>query len=168
MAKLPAELCTLTIIGNLTADKDYVREIRRQIDVCKLSARVTIPGALPDEELVARLRSAQVLAVPSSYEGFGIVYLEGMGFGLPAIGTLAGGAREIISHGENGFLIAEGDILALAECLRNIAYDRDWLSLMGKNAHERYLFHSTWQQSCRNITSFLERVKSQMKTKISS
>ena len=44
------------------------------------------------------------MVVPSSYEGYGIVYREGMAFGLPAIGTTSGGASEIITDGENGYL----------------------------------------------------------------
>ena len=43
--------------------------------------------------------------MPSSYEGFGIVYLEGMAFGLPALATTAGGAAEIITSGQDGFLV---------------------------------------------------------------
>ena len=55
-----------------------------------------------------------LLAVPSSYEGFGIVYLEGMHFGLPAIAGTDGAAKEIITHGQNGFLVRPGNPQALA------------------------------------------------------
>lgn len=45
-------------------------------------------------------KNAHTLIVPSSYEGFGIVYLEGMSFGLPAIGTTAGAASELVQDVE--------------------------------------------------------------------
>ena len=57
----------------------------------------------------------QVLAVPSLYEAFGIAYLEAMGFGLPVIASSAGGAHELITQGEHGFLVAPGDAATLAQ-----------------------------------------------------
>ena len=75
-----------------------------------LQSTVHFHGPLDNEELIAKYKSAHVLVVPSSYEGFGIVYLEGMAFGLPAIGTTAGAASEIISDGETGFLIPPDDV----------------------------------------------------------
>lgn len=89
MKQLPDGTCNLTIIGSLSLDKRYVREILKQIDQNRMGNRVAILGALSDSELTGQLKSAHVLAVPSSYEGFGIVYLESRGFGLPAIGSTA-------------------------------------------------------------------------------
>ena len=74
-----------------------------------LSSFVFLHGSLNNQPLIKKLKNAHVLVVPSSYEGFGIVYLEGMGFGLPAIGTTAGAAGEVIRDGVDGFLIQPGD-----------------------------------------------------------
>ena len=90
------------------------RTIRRQIEAAGLTARVSLLGTASDQDLAARCAASHVLAVPSSYEGFGIVYLEGMQFGLPAIAGTDGAAQEIITHGENGFLVPPGDPEALA------------------------------------------------------
>lgn len=45
------------------------------------------------------------MVLTSAYESYGIVYVEAQQFGLPFIGTTAGADREIISHGDNGYLI---------------------------------------------------------------
>ena len=81
----------------------------KQVADYDLSSIVHFHGSLDNAPLIELLKQSHVLVVPSSYEGFGIVYLEGMGFGLPAIGTTAGAAGEIITHGENGYLIQPDD-----------------------------------------------------------
>ena len=97
-----------------------------------------------------------MLAVPSSYEGFGIVYLESRGFGLPAIGSAAGGAGEIITHEHDGFLLPVNDVHSLAGYLNRLNADRDLLTVMSLNAFQRYQNHPTWQQTCGKITTFME------------
>jgi glycosyltransferase involved in cell wall biosynthesis len=105
--------------------------------------------------LIIKLKSAQVLVVPSSYEGFGIVYLEGMAFGLPAIGTTAGAASEIISDGENGYLIPPDDAKLLAKRLLTLADDRELLARMSLNALKRYRQQPTWEETVGEIRDFL-------------
>jgi len=156
MKQLPDGTCNLTIIGSLSLDKRYVREILKQIDQNGMGKRVAILGALSDSELAGQLKSAHLLAVPSSYEGFGIVYLESRGFGLPAIGSKAGGAGEIIAHGQDGFLLPVDDVYSLARHLHRLNADRNMLAAMSLQAFQKYQSHPTWQQTCRKITAFME------------
>ena len=93
------------VIGSLTSEPAYAKQMQEFIAHNNLSSFVFLHGSLDKEPLIEKLKQAHVLVVPSSYEGFGIVYLEGMCFGLPAIGTTAGAASEIISDGVDGFLI---------------------------------------------------------------
>ncbi len=119
------------------------------------SSTIQFHGPLDNGELAEKLRAAQILVVPSSYEGFGIVYLEGMAFGLPAIGTTAGAASEIISDGETGFLINPDDAETLARRLTLLASDRDLLARMSLNALRRYQQQPTWEQTAAEIRQFL-------------
>ncbi|HNK64333.1 MAG TPA: glycosyltransferase, partial [Anaerolineales bacterium] len=96
-----------------------------------------------------------VLVVPSSYEGFGIVYLEGMGFGLPAIGTSLGAAKEVIEDGVTGFIIQPGDAQGLADRLQVLAEKRDLLLQMSLAARSRYLRQPKWGQTAHQIREFL-------------
>ncbi len=84
------------------------------IEQNNLSSFVSLHGSLDKEPLIEKLKQAHVLVVPSSYEGYGIVYLEGMCFGLPAIGTTAGAAGEIIKDGQTGYLIEPNDLASLS------------------------------------------------------
>ncbi len=107
--------------------------------------------------LSEQLRLSQVLALPSSYEGFGIAYLEGLGFGLPAIATSGGAAGEIITNGSNGFLIKSGDVAALKDCLRELAQDRQRLLEFSLAARKRYEAQPGWEQTGKSIRGFLEK-----------
>jgi glycosyltransferase involved in cell wall biosynthesis len=145
----------LDVVGSLTIDPAYAAKMQQLTITQGLSSTVHFHGSLDNEKLVELLRSAHVLVVPSSYEGFGIVYLEGMAFGLPAIGTTAGAASEIITHGETGYLIRPDDAHALAAHLAALYADRGLLSQLSLNALQRYRSQPTWQQTAAEIRQFL-------------
>jgi glycosyltransferase involved in cell wall biosynthesis len=145
----------LNIVGNPQVDPAYTRRVKQQTIRLGLQTRVSYLGSLPNDDLAKTLIESQVLVVPSTYEGFGIVYLEGMGFGLPAIATNSGGAGEIITHGEDGFLISPGDVSALTEHLSILINDRQRLDEMSWAARQKFLHQPTWEATCRSIRQFL-------------
>ena len=145
----------LEVIGSPDADPLYAQRMQALTRAAGLAERVTFRGALADQAVAERLRSAQVLVLPSSYEGFGIVYLEGMGFGLPCLATTSGAAGEIISAGQTGYVIPPGDASALAERLTTLASNRDLLRDMSLRALERYRQQPAWQQTAESIRQFL-------------
>ena len=148
----------LDVVGGLTAEPKYVQEMQEKAQVSGMSSKIFFHGPLDNDELIEKMRSAQVLVVPSSYEGFGIVYLEGMAFGLPVIGTTAGAASEIIENGETGFLIEPDDAEMLAKQLSNLAKDRDLLAKMSVKGLERYRRQPTWQETAGQIRDFLQKM----------
>jgi glycosyltransferase involved in cell wall biosynthesis len=143
------------VVGGLSAEPKYAEEMRRFIAVNGLSSTIKFHGALDKEPLAEKFRNAHILVVPSSYEGFGIVYLEGMGFGLPAIGTTAGAAGEIITHGEDGYLVEPEDDAALSGFLDELANDRELLVRLSLNAVKRYKSQPRWEETAGNIREFL-------------
>ena len=160
LAQLSGDCWRLTVAGSLEMDAAYVEAIRRRIKDAGLTSRVSLLGALPARELAARCAASHVMAVPSSYEGFGIVYLEGMHFGLPAIASTAGAAKEIITHGENGFLVDPGDAAALAQCLKTVMTDRQRLLEMSLAAQRSAATHPTWNESAARVRGFLQSLLS--------
>jgi glycosyltransferase involved in cell wall biosynthesis len=145
----------LTVVGDTTVAPDYVAGVRRQTRVEGVADRVEFTGQVDDADLAARLREHHLLAVPSRYEGFGIVYLEGMSFGLPALASRAGGAGEFVEHGETGFLVDPGDEAAVAGQVAALLEDRDRLAEMGVAARRRYETHPTWAESAARAREFL-------------
>lgn len=158
MAQLKLGTVQFSLAGNPEAEPGYVKRLKKLVARHGLEEQVHFLGYMQDEDLAALLRSSHVLAVPSEYEGFGIAYLEGMGFALPAIGTRAGAAREIITHGKNGFLIQPGDSHELARHLHDLHRDRARLARISNAALQTYQRHPTWQQSMARAANFLERI----------
>jgi len=156
LAQLPEESWRLEVVGSQQMDPRYVRSIRRQIGQRRLENGVTLSGAVSDAELAEKLSQSHLLAVPSSYEGFGIVYVEAMGFGLLAIASTAGGAGEIIDQACNGYLVSPGDVGALAKHVYQLSRDRGLLERMSLAAHETYSRRPTWAECARRIREFLE------------
>jgi len=147
----------LTVVGR-AVEEGYVGDVRRLIRRKGLTDRVRMAGELSDDRLAAALRSGHVLAVPSRYEGFGIVYLEGMSFGLPAIASRAGGATETVTHGENGVLVDPDDPAAVAGAITRFAADRDRLASMGIAARRRYERQPGWPAVTARVRSFLAEI----------
>ena len=144
----------LDVVGP-DADPGYAAKMKTSVSEKGLFERVTFHGELDDGALKDLLEESHVLAVPSSYEGFGIVYMEGMGFGLPALATTSGAASETIRHGMNGFLIAANDVSGLAQHVMRLVQDRALLAEMGLAALTTYQGHPTWEQSAEIVRQFL-------------
>jgi len=145
----------IEVIGSLTSEPNYVRQIEEFIFHKQLSSFTFLHGPLDREPLIKKLKQAHVLVVPSSYEGFGIVYLEGMCFGLPAIGTSAGAAGEIISDGVDGFLVQPENAGELAGKLNLLSENRERLIRMSLAARARYLRQPKWEETAGRIHQFL-------------
>jgi len=143
------------VVGGLDSEPEYTKLIQEIVIANHLSSVVVLHGPLDKEELIEKLKHAHVLVVPSSYEGFGIVYLEGMCFGLPAIGTTAGAAGEIISDGVDGFLVEPGDAHLLADKLKSLNERRDVLVQMSFATRSRYLRQPKWEETASEIRKFL-------------
>lgn len=155
LADLPKADWLLDVVGDTAVSPRYVRRLQQIITRYKLSSNVTLHGPLRDADLAQKMAQSQLLVGPSSYEGFGIVYLEGMGFGLPAIAGCGGAAHEIVQEGVNGFLVAGKDTAVLRQHLHTLHHNRTLLAQMSHAARQRFQAHPTWQQSMSQIHHFL-------------
>jgi glycosyltransferase involved in cell wall biosynthesis len=83
-------------------------------------------------------RSIDVFVLPSlEAEGLPIAVLEAMATGLPILTTRVGGASEVVRDGKDGFVVAPGDVPALAAALRTLLIDAGLRERMGKSARRR-------------------------------
>ncbi len=160
LATLDPGIWYLTVAGDQNRDYRYLKALHRQIADAGIVGRVSLLGQISDPHLAALFRHSQVLIVPSSLEGFGISYVEGMGFGLPAIASQRGGAMEIVSHGESGFLVSPGDVRTLASYVLELAQERDRLLKMSLAARRTFLAHPTWTDTGRVSHDFLHHLGS--------
>jgi glycosyltransferase-like protein len=83
----------------------------------RLDDDVVLLGTVPDAELPAWYAAADVLAFPSTKEGWGLALLEAMSAGLPVVASDLPVFREFLSPGHDALLVPVGDAPALAEAL---------------------------------------------------
>jgi glycogen synthase len=86
-------------------------------------SRIHFTGWLSPEQTARWYRAADVLVVPSWYEPFGMVVLEGMMHGLAVAASNVGGPAEILEHGRTGLLFPPRDAQALARAIIQLATD---------------------------------------------
>lgn len=95
----------------------------------------TVTDWLTQGQLELLFDSAEILVVPSRYEGFGLIAAEAMRAGLAVIATRVGGLPEVVENGTCGVIVEPGSAAALARCIET--HDRsDWLR-MGRNGQDR-------------------------------
>ncbi len=95
---------------------------------------VIFAGAQPPESVRHWLAASHVLVLPSIREGRGIVILEAMAQGLPAVVSDIPGPRELVLNGESGFLFSAGNADALADRLEALIQDEALRRAMGRRA----------------------------------
>ena len=71
---------------------------------------VEVLGRLSDAELADRYRRAWVFTLPSTYEGFGVPYVEAMAAGCPVVATSNPGSEEVLERGRLGRIVADHDL----------------------------------------------------------
>jgi glycosyltransferase involved in cell wall biosynthesis len=107
----------LMIVGSpmFNRDHEYLELLKRTTAELGIGKKVRILGARSD--VGAIMRTLDLLVVNSSAEPFGLVIPEAMACGTPVLATAVDGIPEIITHGENGWLIPAHDEAALAEAI---------------------------------------------------
>jgi glycosyltransferase involved in cell wall biosynthesis len=96
------------------ADAD---RLMHRAEVLGIRDRVTLCGFVSDEELPAYYRLADVFAMPSRGEGFGIVFLEALASGVPVLGGNQDGSVDALADGDFGLLVDPTDVGAITRGL---------------------------------------------------
>jgi glycosyltransferase involved in cell wall biosynthesis len=123
-----------------------------------LGDRVTSVSGISTEQLVDYYAQAQIVVVPSVYEGFGLPAGEAMACGVPVVSTRGGALPEVV--GDAGLQVPVRDSDAIAERVAELFNDaelRKHLATAGRNRIES-LF--CWQRVARQMTNYYEQVLS--------
>jgi len=116
--------------------------LKAQVTSLGLDQTVTFTGALPHVDVMAWMRKASMLVLPSitaktgDAEGLGMVLLEAAVTGVPVIGTQHGGIPEAIIDEQTGFLVKERDDKQLADRISYLSNNENIRFIMGTNARE--------------------------------
>jgi len=148
--ELRNDLCLLVVGGALDPNDDSpetekIEELQRLVHQHRMEANVSFVGSMDQQRLALFYAAADVCAVPSLTESFGLVALEAMACGTPVVGTRVGGLQTLIEHGESGLLVPAGDYQALAESMAKVLTDHRLRMHLAHGARDR-AEHFSWRR----------------------
>jgi len=139
--KLPVRLL-------FVGDGPYAKEIKR------LLPGALFTGYLAGEELARAYASADLFAFPSTTDTFGNVILEAQASGIPCIVSDTGGPRDLVTDGEDGYVVRSHDVSELASSIEKLSSDPALRRRLGQAARMRVedrdwsrAFEQFWQTS---------------------
>lgn len=143
VAKLRTERAVhLKLVCKISPDSNT----QRQIDALGIGDIVHPTSGLSDAELAALLASAEVVAVPSRYEGFSLPTVEALACGTPVVACHAGALPEVLgTDGSQGLLVPPDDVEALVQGLASLLDDPQRRSQMGQAARRRAEETFSWR-----------------------
>ena len=92
-------------------------ELERRVAEAGLASQVHLEGPVASHEVLSRIASADLLALPSRWDGWGIVVNEAFSVGVPALVSDRCGAMDLVQHGLNGYVHASENVASLRACL---------------------------------------------------
>jgi glycosyltransferase involved in cell wall biosynthesis len=121
-------LARLRIVGFSWSEEPA---LRRAFEARGLLAAVDCDGPVPSDALARHYRAADVLVVPSAYEGLPLVVVEAMQCGLPVVATAVSGHPEAVEHGASGYLVPLDDPRSMASRCAELLRDPELRRAMG-------------------------------------
>ena len=147
LSRTPPGTATLHLVGRTDIDSRYAGRVWRRISRDDLTGRVVVHGALARARVAGCYAAADLFVLPATREPYGTVYGEAMSAGLPVIGWRAGNLMHLAEDGREGFLLAPGDVAALANRITLLSNDASLRGTMGAAARRRAASLPTWAQT---------------------
>jgi glycosyltransferase involved in cell wall biosynthesis len=125
----------LVVVGRDVTGGFFLDELQHIIEQEALHENVLLVGQRAD--VVRFMAAADLFAMPSFEEPFGIVFAEAMAMQLPVVALNNGGTPEVVDHGRSGLLSDPGDITALATNILTLLRDPGLRRRMGAYGREQ-------------------------------
>jgi glycosyltransferase involved in cell wall biosynthesis len=145
----------LVLAGPATAP-DYIAALDRRIAGSAHAGRVRRLGALAptNNDLPDAFHAADVFALASRHEPFGIVALEAWSAGLPVVTSAVGGLRDLIEPEKTGLLFTSGDATGCAEAIGRMLASPGLAAACATNGRNLALARYSWPQ----VSAALEEI----------
>jgi len=164
MARLPAvPPVRLRIVG----DGPLRGALEERTKELGLENRVTFSGFIPEADLAEAYAQCTAFVLPAIFdakgdtEGLGVVLIEALAFGKPAVASGIGGIPDVVVHGETGILVPPNDAGALSEALNALVHDPERARRLGEAGRQRAETLFSWDaildRTIQMYTSILER-----------
>lgn len=128
IASMSPEWC-LVLVGNDRTNGQYARQANR----LGIAERVLFRGVIPSTDIGSAFSAADVLVLPSRYDGWGMVVNEAAAMGLPlVVSDAAGAAWHMVDHAVNGFRFTSGSVRALHQAMSAYVGAPELLAMHGE------------------------------------
>lgn len=151
-AQVPAVSCV--VVGDGPA-RQIIESRVRDLGVAD---RVVFTGRLSDAALSGVYRKAAVFALPSTVEGFGLVYVEAMAHRVPVVAGNSDAAADVVVEGKTGLLVDPLDVDAVAQALVSLLEDSALREKMGEAGYDRVQKEFTPQAMGQRLLSVFEEM----------
>ena len=142
VAQLQTKFPRLCLVA--VGDGDDLPRLEKIAGDMEVSESIRFLTNLSREEIAACYARSEIFALPSTGEGFGLVFLEAMAFGKPLVGAARGGITDIVEDRVNGLLVPAGDLKSLVEALAGLLENESLRMELGRrgaeNARHQYSF----------------------------
>ena len=116
---------------------DHVQWFEHLADRAGVRDRVEFSESVNQDELLGLYSSADIVALPSRNEGWGLSLMEAMACGRPVVATKVGGIPELVRDGVDGVLVEPEDVLGLGEAISTLLDDSELRRRMGSSGRAR-------------------------------
>lgn len=143
----------LTCVGSVHRDPLTVERLLARLRADGLEDRVRLAGEVDESSLAACYDDADVVVLPTFYEGYGMAVAEALAHGLPVISSATGAIPELLAGGA-GLLVPPGDSKALAAALLRVL-DPDARAQLATGARQARNRLPTWEDATDKMTNVL-------------
>jgi glycosyltransferase involved in cell wall biosynthesis len=147
----------LTIAGDCTRNPKAAAQLKADIEHHGLGDRVAVLGAVSAQQLGELYAQADVFALASRFEGYGMAFAEAIAHGVPVVGTNAGAIPGTVPP-DAGLLVAPDDATAFASALRRLISNSDERRRYAYAARSAAGQLPTWPESAKLFAGALEAV----------
>jgi glycogen(starch) synthase len=137
---------------------EQIEEIWLDDSLRQYSSQIHFTGWLTPDKVSEWYQRADILVMPSWYEPFGMVILEGMLHGLPIAATAVGGPVDILEHDKNALLFAPKDVDALADAILQLVSRPALRHRVGQEAATEVRRHWLWPNIVKRMQAVYREV----------
>jgi glycosyltransferase involved in cell wall biosynthesis len=164
---------TAALIGSDRVDPNYAARLRAEVAAAGLAERIMLPGTLMGQTLNQEWDAADLLVLPSRTETYGLVVIEALARGIPAVVTAGTGAVEALQPGGTtesattpGTAVPAGDPTSLPAVLRGWLAEPTLRHAWRQAALARRDTLPGWRQTAKAVLAYLDRPRNPPSTQV--
>jgi D-inositol-3-phosphate glycosyltransferase len=149
---------TLVVVGGASGRPTAVRELEALAHQVGVTDHLVVRPAVPRDELADYFRAADLVAVPSHNESFGLVAAEAQAVGTPVVAAAVGGLKTVVQDGVTGVLVADHSPWTWARTLTDLLHDDERRAALADGARrtgERF----SWDRAAAAMLDVYEQAR---------